>query len=190
MPNSDPKLAIVSADSFFTNAVTFIDEIAYSKTNAHEKAIQRIGDLIASATSLTLALELYLKAMLIAFRIEVPRTHNLDDIFKKVPVDVRQLIQSKYDRYLATSPWPVAELQLQTADKAVPWPSEDASSLSEKTLSDLNSLFKRTGNDFSTWRYLYEAVSGEVREIRYEFARLVAASKAIRAAHMRFMYSD
>ena len=53
-----------------------------------------MGDLVACATNLAFAVELYLKGLLTELGIGVPRDHNLWKLYDSMPQSVRMLIES------------------------------------------------------------------------------------------------
>jgi len=77
MPGRDPKLALDSADSFRSLAGRFVSSIRMHVNYAWQDALADLGGLVASATNLTLAVEIYLKTLYILLGLQVPHTHNL-----------------------------------------------------------------------------------------------------------------
>lgn len=87
-----PWAAIDAADGFYRLSSQFTDALPEDLAAA-ANAAQDLGALTASATNLILAVELYLKAVLIGAELPVPWTHDLVELFKSLPENWRTAIE-------------------------------------------------------------------------------------------------
>jgi hypothetical protein len=74
---------------------------------ADKEAARDWGSMVASATNISLALELYLKAFAILLRQPSRRVHDLDRLYADLPDGVRKDIEADYEA--APKPAPVGE---------------------------------------------------------------------------------
>lgn len=176
------KAAIASGDAFHAHAEKFWLLVQQHTGAADKAAAANIGELVASATSLALAIELYLKALLLALGQSTPMSHDLHDLFERIPKKTRLSIESDYD----------ARRELERA--------EEASGVSVHVVREggeppsfqrprgtqsmrLGPLLKRNSSAFITWRYLFAQGSTKPgAPLSYEYVRLGFAAEAIRAA--------
>lgn len=182
----DVGTALVAADAFRQHAHIFLNAIGTDMEAAHHRAIQRLGELIASATELTLAVELYLKILWMRLGLNVPETHDLWSLFKNLPNEqLRTSIIKAYDNSnpvtgsevasleLAISVGPFQEDQMQAAE---------TERTKKKHGPSLKAVLLRCSNGFQAWRYLHEqGKPGQVRLVEYEFARLDTIAEVVRA---------
>src|SRR5665811_1042974 len=82
---ADPHLAVAAADAFRELAKPFLRWIGRDMTTAHERAVRAPGMLVASATNLSLAVELYLKALSIAVGLTPMKSHDLVALYGGLP---------------------------------------------------------------------------------------------------------
>src|SRR5712691_3540260 len=86
----DPALAVATADAFRKLSGPFIERVAGRGWEARDIAAQDIPGMIASATALAFAVELYLKALCIITRRQpLPGGHNLWVLYRALHDDVR-----------------------------------------------------------------------------------------------------
>ena len=182
----DFRTAVVSADALRAHAHIFIAFVGSDMETAHHRAAQHIGGLVASATELSLAVELYFKAIWMRLGLRVPETHHLWSLFKDLPdSSLKASITKSYDQLNASTRDDVVSLimaisvghfdeaQLEKADKL-----EE----SKQHQTGIKDVLVRSSNAFQTWRYLFEqGRSGEVRFLEYEFARIDMVAAAARA---------
>ena len=174
----DPGGALATADAFRVLSHPFIQKIA-GRNNASEIALQDIGGMIASATSLTLALELYLKALCLITRRSIQQEHNLWVLYRSLRDDVRRSLEAMYDGAVSTPDGQTIELDVVvslTPDE--PIPPDRRTAPKDRSLP---STLKKSADAFSTWRYLYGAAGpNQPARISFDFHCLGVASDVVR----------
>ncbi len=174
----DPKVAIIVADDFRKHSKTFVDSLPKADLNevAHF-AVNNLGGLIASATMLALALELYLKALRITIALPVNETHHLWSLYKDLPVEIKSSIETYYNQLNVRKPGKTAGLILKLSVDPINNNDSDGSDESEQnkrnSRDDLKSLLVKSSDAFITWRYIHEGGrKGKYMYYDYEFLRL------------------
>ena len=145
--------AIASGDAFRDHAEAFWHLVEEQSGQADKVAETNIGELIVSATSLALALEIYLKALLLVLRQPAPTVHDLDRLLSLVPKKQRQALEAAYSKSRSTEQSDdtsgVSLHVVQNGEETPPF--ERSSSLS----MNLTPLLRRNAGAFTTWRYLF-----------------------------------
>jgi hypothetical protein len=177
----DAGVAIVAADAFREQSQAFLQGVGPASGTAHEHAVQDYGDMIASATSLALSVELYLKALRILVGFRVPAHHDLWALFKGLPKELKESIERHY-----ASLWDHHGSDVHTSVASVGSFSKEQ--LAETNDADgpqdnsLRSVLKRSKDAFQTWRYLHERGNcTKISEFSYEFYYLGAAADVMQA---------
>jgi len=147
-------------DAFRKHANVFIKEIEKETdmNKARDRPMQDFGGLISSATILALTVELCLKALRILSGMNVPDTHHLWSLYKRLPQELKNSVEASYDKLNPKEGAEVDELQVAlhvgrpSAEASqelneLPWPSGE---------EDLKGVLIRSSDAFATWRYLYE----------------------------------
>ena len=173
--------AIASGDAFRDHAETFWRLVEADSGAADKVAEEHIGELIVSATSLALALEIYLKALLLVLRQPAPTVHDLDQLLNLVPKKQRQAVEAEYKkRRTSEQPEDTSGVSLHIVHHGGETPPfERPGPLS----MNLSPLLRRNASAFMTWRYLF--AHGPTRNgepLSYEYVRLRFAAEAIRGA--------
>ena len=151
-----------------------------------QRAAGDIGGLIASATTLALAVELYIKGLRVLTRMPVARTHQLWSLYKQLPRDLKLAIEADYQSQ--TPPRKDATVTLEVALHSVgPAPKEELAQLDdgkntvERPDNSLPAVLRRCSDAFQTWRYLHEGgPPGSITIYRYEFHYLDVAADSLR----------
>lgn len=167
-----PRAILDSADAFYRLASHYIDRIPTDLAAAKAFA-DNFGDLVASATNLILAAELYLKTFLAAGNFPVPTTHDLVDLFDRLRDDWRNKIEAAYEaRRSALDQRATSTLTLyaQLGDQ----PDLDKRVAPALPLDQrLALLLERNRTAFEMWRYVHEEMKSEsVTAFSYEFRAL------------------
>ena len=155
---------------------------------------QDLGALIASATNLALSVELYLKALLITLGLPVPRTHDLVDLYTRIPGDLKSSLEARYKARPA--PAKVYASALQVALSVGPATDQELDRLGDQPQSDLEnnslpSVLGRCRDAFQSWRYIHEGgVPGSVALYNYEFHYLHGVAETLRDQLMRKIVGD
>ena len=185
----DPALAIASADSFRRLAQPFLDFIGRDFHVCNERAVRDLGGMVASATNLSLAVELYAKALHILSGRDVPKTHDLYALFAALPQPLRDAVVCEYEALGKPQAGVACTLELQLSNRDFRDEDEGRQSLGNPDNS-IGSVLRRSRDVFHTWRYLYErGKSEECVDFIYEFHFLAAAATALRGNAMRLWRS-
>jgi hypothetical protein len=127
-----------------------ISSIEEGKTQAREKGL---GDVVVFATNLTFAIELYLKSLLMLCNLNVPRTHNLIDLYEKLPRPVIEIIESTYDASWLKQ---ANELGVHMGFTFTKGPTKTPEWDNYRERFTLSNLLARSRNLFVDWRYVFE----------------------------------
>jgi len=112
-----------------------------------------MGDLVACATNLAFALELYLKALLAHLGLAIPHRHDLRDLYGELPDAVRATIESVYD---AALPDEVRRLGGHVSFTFAKGSPEEPRWDDYKVSLALPDLLARSNDLFQSWRYVFE----------------------------------
>jgi HEPN domain-containing protein len=175
------QAAIVCGEAFQRLAQEFIPKIGAIKERSSYAMSSELGDLVACATNLGFAIELYLKALLTQLDLPVPQVHDLRALYDKIPQPVRALIESVYDTAL---PDQVRQLygrvSLTIAKGPIGEPPRDDYTKVSLALPD---VLARSRDLFQSWRYIFEFTQPEDSPYQihqFEYGLLWCAAEAIR----------
>jgi hypothetical protein len=185
-PYRSRPLATACAKSFVNLARPFLDEVAAGDLNAGvQKVAANTSNLVSAATNLLLAIELYLKSLLIGSNLNPPRRHDLGELFKYLPSDRRNAIEARYSRarasreptqikiiHAAMQAWP------DGGKPIAPRPEDFPPVTGPDTVAG---ILERAGDSFCAWRYIYESVRQGERYffITLEYGRLLLLCEVI-----------
>jgi HEPN domain-containing protein len=180
----DPNIAIVAGDGFYRNADLFVTTLEKLLKRAEAGEISMndvpldIGFVIAAATEMCLAVELYLKAIWIRLGLDVPDTHNLWKLFKDLPSsEFAEVIYQVYEKQNAELPPggpALARLYLSVG-------TEEDHELERPELHSVKDVLKYCEDGFVTWRYLFEkGEHGKTLAFDFPFARLKIIAQILR----------
>ena len=175
----DCKSAFVCAEAFQRLADQIIPSIADIGESTPSQMLQKMGDLVACATNLAFAIELYLKALLIHFGLSVPQIHDLYDLYSEIPSQAKALIENTYESSWRKE-WLGRRASITLAKGPPRIPNRDDSSKRSRTLSD---LLNRSRGLFESWRYVFESrnVNPSDHEFQeFEYGLLRTAAEAMR----------
>lgn len=168
------ELALTAADSFRNLAHVFLSQIAHKdRRDAAGTAAKDIGGLISSATTLSLAVELYLKALRMLVGLSVTDTHHLWTLYSPLPDPLKKIIEANYERQnkRAGKDSVCIEAILYDGHRS----EREIEELFGHVQSDtsLKAVLIRSSNAFIHWRYFHEQRE-ECRPVVavYEFKRL------------------
>jgi len=175
------QAALVCGEAFQRLAAEFIPKIGAIKQTSAQAMSNELGDLVACATNLGFAIELYLKALLTQLDLPVQQTHDLSTLYDKIPQPVRTLIESTYDTGLAYHEWqPHNRVSFTLAKGPVEEPRWDDR---PKVSCALPELLSRSREMFQSWRYVFEFRQPEDNPYQFhqfEYGFLWCAAEAIR----------
>lgn len=183
----DARAALASADAFRALATPFIRELGRQTLDeARQIPPQELGRLVATATSLALGVELYLKTLCIMTGTPVLQDHNLGDIYLQLPEDLRLDLESEYASIGPPPPGNVRQIRMLVGlvpDEPDPTSRESEADASTWTLAD---AFERSAHAFMTWRYIYEGAQADKPPITFSFHALEVAADVLRAKAIHF----
>ena len=175
----DAQAALVCGEAFQRLAAEFIPRIAAIKEQPAQAMSNELGDLVACATNLGFAIELYLKALLTQLDLPVPQVHDLRALYDGIPQPVRALIEQVYD-----GEWP-EQLRIlpHTSFTLARGPLEEPPWDDYKGSPALPDLLARSRDLFQSWRYVFEFSQPEHNPYQFhqfEYGLLWCAAEAIR----------
>jgi hypothetical protein len=175
------KAAFVCAEAFQRLAEEFIPRIPLIKEKSSQAMSNELGDLVACATNIGFAIELYLKVLLMQQDLPVPQNHDLRTLYDALPQPVRALIESVYDTKL---PDHVRQLHGHASFTLVKGPLEEPPRDDYTKVSlALPDLLARSRNLFQSWRYIFEYSAPEDSPYqfhKFEYVPLRCAAEAMR----------
>lgn len=189
--NPGSRAALRCAESFQRLATTYLERIATEVgEGTYAQVPEELGELVSSATTLALAIELYLKALHIQFASEYARTHDLRRLYDDLPADVRVEIESSYDAsFLSIRPGDRGAITIAKGPMAPPAWSDYA-----KESKKLRDVLTRSRDVFVSWRYIFApapaVLSGGYEFHHYEYRLLLFACDAVRAAILSRQQKD
>ncbi len=168
----DPLIAAQAAMAFFQASRGVVESLPSDP--ARTEATVSMGDLIASATSLALSAELFLKALLILCGCPVPVSHDLLELWERLPDSEKQILRDAYEERRALQHGAAATIQLVFSPSG-----EDCGPVAPAETgprdNSLEAVLARSRHDFCSWRYLHEITqSTGIAAVNYEFHHLGA----------------
>jgi len=143
-----------------------------------------MGDMVAAATNLAFAIELYIKVILTVSKIAVPigrEGHDLGKLYAAMPQHFRGVIGRSYEETRKedwNGKYPSITVSIGQVSAGIPkWDDDRSESL------DLDALLIRSSNIFTSWRYIYEFKKpdpGGWQFHRLEYGLLLSACRAMR----------
>lgn len=173
------QAALICGEAFQRLAAKFIPRIGVIKETSAQTMSRELADVVACATNLAFAIELYLKALLTQLDLPVPKSHNLRALYDAIPQPVRMLIQDVYD-----TKWPeqlhiLPHHSFTLAKGLLEEPRWDV----YKVSPSLPDLLARSSDLFQSWRYVFEFCQPEDSPYQFhqfEYGLLWCAAEAIR----------
>lgn len=168
-----PWQVLASANAYYALSLVFTSKLpAYV-----EDAIPEIDmeEAVASATNRVLALELYLKALLIAADAYFPADHDLPILFNQLPTDIRAEVEKAFSnkKAIADDPNVLAQGIYWFQLAQVPGQPIEKLVKPEPIGNSLNGLLERNRRAFIDSRYLFgQAKFKESSVFVYEYLRL------------------
>ena len=177
---ADVGAAVLSGDAFYRLAQEFVAHAAPNFQTARSRAAANMGELIASATNAALAIEIYLKALLLHSGQAAPKTHELPDLFAKLPSSVRSQVEQAYECLRATeSECATAAFAIHITHTTAPSPNFGEAAKTQD--NSFKGILQRAASAFVTWRYLFaHGLTESGAPLMYEFLRMSFAAQALR----------
>ena len=177
----DSQAALVCGEAFQRLAEEFIPRIGAIKEKSSQEMSNKLGDLVACATNLGFAIELYLKALLTQLDLPVPQVHDLRALYDRIPQPVRSIIESVYDTAL---PDQVRQLYGRVSFTIAKGPLEEPPWDDYTKVSPaLPDVLERSRDLFQSWRYIFEFTQPEDSPYqfhKFEYGLLWCAAEAMR----------
>jgi len=176
----DAQIALVCGEAFQRLAAEFIPRIGAIEEEPAQAMSNELGDLVACATNLGFAVELYLKALLMQLDLPVPQVHDLRALYDAIPQPVRVIIEDVYE-----AKWPDQARQLRgrVSFTLARGPLEEPQWDDYKVSPALPDLLARSRDIFQSWRYVFEFSQPEHNPYQFhqfEYGLLWCAAEAIR----------
>lgn len=177
---ADYVAALDSADAFFALGTDFLPGAALRLPEGTFRRTPRgLGTIVGAATNLSLALELYLKALRIVLRLPVPKSHNLRTLYGGLPGRTRAKIEKRYELLREKVPRPTpAGIRITKGPATAPKLGDNG-----QTDYDLPSVLRRSRDSFSSWRYIFEfrpPSGSQYQSHQFEYLFIDMACRAIR----------
>jgi hypothetical protein len=169
---ASPWHVLETANAYYELSTPFTDwvhAVAYSGEFDMHKSV-------ASATNRILALELYIKALLVAIPATVPKVHDLVVLFEALPEVMRNALSERFDQGCKLG-GPVMSVSVESSFQLTHVEEElQVAESSPKHDPSLIALLERNRDGFVDSRYLFaEAKFDKVETYNYEFPRLAMA---------------
>jgi hypothetical protein len=184
-PERDLETAIACAEAYLRlaePAVLRIRDVAES-TQPHPFS-SNLGDVVAAATNLAFAIELYIKTILLVSKVDVPlgrEGHNLGKLHAAMPQHFKGVIGRSYEETRKKDwhgKYPSVTLSIRQISAGLPkWDDNGSDSL------DLQALLDRSSDIFTRWRYIYEFKKPDDGGFQFhplEYGLLLSACRAMR----------
>jgi len=147
----DVAAALLCAEAFHAHAQPFIKRLGEEGIKRPVEITEELGQLVACATNLALALEMYLKTLLTLLAIAVPQTHDLRVLYDALPLTA---VMDVLDRYAKGGsiifPLRASVTIAKGAPCEPPWKDYHEES------TDLPEVLARSRDLFISWRYIFE----------------------------------
>jgi hypothetical protein len=174
------QAALVCGEAFQRLAKKFIPRIGAIKEKSSQVMSNELGNLVACATNIGFAIELYLKALLIQLDLSVPHVHDLRILYDAIPQPVRAIIEDVYN-----TKWPelYGRRVSVTLAKGPKYPLEKPRWDDYKVSLALPDVLARSGDLFQSWRYIFEFTQPKDSPYQFhqfEYGLLWCAAEAIR----------
>lgn len=176
----DSQAALACAEAFQRLAEEFIPRITAIEERSVQAMSHEIADVVASATNLAFALELYMKALLTQLDMPVPQVHDLRLLYDAIPQPVRTLIESTYDIAL---PRDLRQLHGHGIFTLAVGPLEPPRWDDRKVSLALPDVLARSKDLFQSWRYVFETSvpeGGSYQFRCFEYGPLRCAAEVMR----------
>jgi len=177
----DPQAALACGQAFQRVAQQFIPDIPHMEGTGQAGFSSDTADLVACATNLAFAIELYLKGLLAHLGLQVPATHDLRQLYDRIPSPIRALMEDVYlscfREQVEGRPRPAVTLTIGPPDEPV-W---DRESKGSPALPD---LLTRSRDLFQSWRYVFEYRPRDESPYhlrKFEHALLWCAAETVKA---------
>jgi HEPN domain-containing protein len=151
------RSAAMAADAFLKVALQYFNNLDKDIIKAGKQMFNDLGGMICAATNLSLAIELYIKAL---YLVQGNHTHGHDllDLYHGIPDDLRQTISDNYKKTCE-------EADSNCNKSVIIGKKKTHSKLTDKgypnkddvgDLKDIETVLSLCRNMYITWRYMHE----------------------------------
>ena len=173
--NPSARLAFETAAALRANALLVINRLP--KTVAEPPSTVGVGEIVAAATNLSLAVELLLKALAIVDRTKLEKQHKLLILFRALQESTRKELRRAFTARIKQLP-PGLVVSMEVALTPTMSPPPDATRTAQS--EELEDLLEAEADAFVTWRYLYEQIdTRRAVTMRIELRRLECVAQAV-----------
>lgn len=169
-----PWQVLTSANAFYALSRIYTDRIPKDVTEPNPP-FPALGDAQASAANRILALELYLKALLVGAGVQFPAEHDLVLLFGALPEDIQSEVETGYNERRVAADDPNAFVQIVLRFQLTHTPEQTVGDLPEPKDIDrsLAGLLERNRKGFVDARYLFDQASFDAASLFvYEHLRI------------------
>ena len=160
-------IAVEQANELYNHAVQIDNEIQlFLKNNTNNAPL---GKMISANVLIGLSIELYLKSLMIAGRIDgVVMGHNLVDLYKEIHPVLKKAIESEYNKNDKSKDALLVEIGIQSAKELPAKPSKEP--FEGIDFKDFNQALNSISNTFVESRYYFETINkNDWSFIKYAF---------------------
>ena len=179
--NRDISASLDCAKAFQRAAEPFLARITEDVKGGGTQPPSHTGDLVVVASNLAFAVELYIKTLLAQLQHDVPKSHHLGKLYWEIPQNVRDEIEKSW-REIVNRDWYGKRASITIVKGPADPPIRDDS---RSRFICLEEVLGRSGDVFSSWRYIYEFTEpdqGNYQFHHFEYGLLSSACEAIRVA--------
>jgi len=172
-----------TATVFFATAGDFLKDIPENAEESWFTAARR-AKLEVAVTNLALSIELLLKSLLLIMgHPPKKRTHDLLELFERLPHEIKESIEREYTERGGESPLGAATTLQLVFHPAETIPTDQQVDALRRKLTlgaSLRDVLRSERNAFVIWRYLSEqAKAGETTVVRVQYGRLDVIANSI-----------
>ncbi len=175
-----PSIAFDTAEVFASHAIRFIHTIPTDNKKLLGSLMQNIAPLSAAATELTLAVELYFKALhgAVSRGKRTPQVHELVTLYTELPPKVQASLVESFDRRWRQEDEgkedETATIVLHIGE------SQKSSRLSGGGPLTLMQVLEINNTAFLSWRYMHELPTSGGSTVEFTFRQLVVLVNCLR----------
>jgi HEPN domain-containing protein len=174
---ADVGIALLTGDSFFQHSQRFVAYLAAYPGRADEAAVRDIGGMVTSATNVALAIEIYLKALILSSGRAAPQTHELPTLWSLVPQSIQDSVDRAYLQLLNEKSPDAVSLELLVTRS----PDRRPQGTRPPQSNQLKDVLARNTSAFRAWRYLFaDPEKSAGMPLEYEFLCLSYIARALR----------
>lgn len=181
-------MALLVADAFVAQAKPFRDKAFVPFDQLTDAMNNDIPGLVTAATSMSFALEIYLKAIAQSCGVVPPDVHDLNALYKCLPTEVKSAVTKRYEKLFSPHPFVSCSIIVNVSSGQAPGNEKPQSARVEHTVE---AVLRRSRHGFVVWRYFFQrGVPGQSREFVYEYVSLHDIGTALRKTLLERLTGD